>query len=127
MNKHNYSPVANATAQHLQKIKEGAEAPKTMPPDIRQKLLHASGALTAIFMEPAETYDTHIIGATEVDGDTVVVYNKMGVIVALAKQEGIDFDRAIDQFEDNYSNVQAAKSADDSPRLPLFVVDVRDM
>ena len=122
--------TANGVAHHLQKIKMEAESAVVQPPaSVRQLILVAAGATTLTFMEPAETFDKHLIGAAEVNGQVVAVYNKSGVIAALAEQDGLSMEDAFDKFNESFGAAKALQDSngDDLPGMPLFMVDVMDM
>lgn len=125
-----HTPTANAVAQHLQRIKMAAEEAAVRPPvDVRQLILQAAGALTLTFMEPAETFDQHLVGAAEVNGEVVAVYNKPAVIAALAEQDGITAEEAFDKFNTSFGAAKSLHDAEgnDLPQMPLFLVDIRDL
>lgn len=134
--------IANTVADHLQGIKDQAARaiatrPLTVaqgiagepPISIRQLLLNATGQEFMTFMEPAEVFDHLLIGGAEVDGETVAVYNKLGVVAALADHRNISMEEAFDAF--TQSRTDRGRSRLDSgkqmPKMPIFMVDVRDL
>ena len=129
-----HTNTANAVAQHLSKIKAQTEAPKAARDpsiNLRQLILAAGGAMTATFMDPPEVFDECLVGAAEVGNETVAVYNKMAVIVAITRQQGITPEEAIEFFDNSYGAGSAKRLMDadgaDLPQMPVFLVDVRDL
>ena len=124
-------PIADAVSEHLLRIKAQAAKADAGRPDVRQLILHVSGQETLTFMEPADPFDECIVGTSEIDGETVVVYNKMAVIAALSQVHGIDFTHAHDMFVQSFSeraanNLVDIESGKTLPKMPLYVVDIRD-
>jgi hypothetical protein len=128
------TPAANAAVAHLDKIKRDAEEAMldepSIPIDVRQLLLHASGQEKLTFMEPAKVYDGCIVGTAETNGEIVVVYNKTAVIVATAKLHDITFEQAFDAFTTQWLKQRAKPLVDADgmqlPQTPIFMVDLRD-
>lgn len=101
--------------------------------DIRQLILHTSGQETLTFMEPAEVFDRCIIGAADVGGETVAVYDKLAVIVSLAEHRGLSHEEAFDAFHQSFTQNGANrlhltdKSGHELPQMPVFMVAVQDL
>ena len=121
--------TANAVADHLQDIKD--KASRTVDPQIsiRQSMLNATGQELMIFMEPAEVFDHLLIGCAEVDGEMVAVYNKLGVVAALADHRNISMEEAFDAFTQSHADRRRNRldSGKQMPQMPIFMVDVRDL
>jgi hypothetical protein len=130
--KHKHTSTANAIAQHLQKIKMAAE--KAMQDegkkDIRELLDHASGSQRMVLLEPAEVYDKCIVAVTHVDGEDVLVYNKLAVIIAMTRHMEIDLQAAVDVFTASLAARRLAPAVDaygkPLPKPPIFIVPLED-
>lgn len=131
--KHHLSMTANGVAHHLQNIKMAAEraAPARTPIDRRQLLLNLSGQELMTFLEPAEAFDDCLIGAAQVGDETVAVYDKLAVIVAMAKHRGVSHEEAFVAFTQSFSANSANRLSDasgkDLPQMPVFMTDLRDI
>ena len=124
-------PIADAVGEHLLRIKAQAAKADAGQPDVRQLIPHTSGEETLTFMEPADPFDECIVGTSEIDGETVVVYNKMAVISALAETRGLSIEEAHDAFQQSFAARSENYLTDIAsgvklPKMPLFVVDIRD-